>query len=112
MLCDIPTLGVSKKLLYCRGLTEEIVKQTLEQSKLKGVDPILTDQKSGKEIACVLSRGNNQQLFISPGHRIDLPTSVTLVKNMMLGENLPRPIFYADSYSRQFLVDNYESTFN
>eukprot|EP01091_Cochliopodium_minus_P004360 TRINITY_DN14245_c0_g1_i1.p1 TRINITY_DN14245_c0_g1~~TRINITY_DN14245_c0_g1_i1.p1 ORF type:complete len:410 (+),score=109.37 TRINITY_DN14245_c0_g1_i1:6-1235(+) len=111
VICDIPTLGVSKKLLYCRGITEESVKQSLEQGKLKGVDAHLNDQKTGKDIACVMIK-NNQQIFISPGHRIDLPTCVSIVKSLYLKNPLPEPIHFADNYSRLFIQENYDNAFN
>jgi len=112
VLSGIPTIGVCKKLLYCRGITEETVKLSVEKSKTKGTDAFLTDS-SGKEIACALRiPKQNEFLYVSLGTKIDLPTSVALVKTCLLKNKVPEPIFQADWLGRAFLQQNYEHALN
>ena len=113
VLCDIPTVGVCKKLLYCRGITEEIVKQSVEKSKQKGTDAFLNDSSSGKEIACAVRiPKSNEFVFVSVGHKIDLPTCVAIVKSCFLHNKQPEPVAIADNLSRAFLSLNYENGLN
>ncbi len=55
----------------------------------------------GRKIGAVLrTRDKIRPLFISPGHRIDLSSSITVVLHAVLSYRLPEPIRRADHISR------------
>jgi len=106
----IPCLGVAKKLLYADGITEEQVQSELQRTKNLGS---LTAELFGNSGRCLATafraptKKGHVVLFISPGHKIDMKSSVKLVQDCMIGNKLPEPIFQADHLSREFLRFNY-----
>ena len=82
LLLDKPTIGCAKTKLI--GEYNEVGKDTGCRSPLK---------IEGKTVGAVLrTRKNVKPVFISPGHYIDLPTSVDLVLKTCRGYRLPEPI--------------------
>ena len=82
VLLDLPTLGVAKSPLAVRG----------EQP---GPDPGLWtpwhDRKGNLLAAPLRTKRNSKPLFISPGHKIDLPTALQYVLATLKGYRLPEP---------------------
>lgn len=55
----------------------------------------------GKEVGVVLrTRDHVKPLFISPGHLIDIPSSLEIVMECLSGYRIPEPLRRADSLSR------------
>jgi deoxyribonuclease V len=45
--------------------------------------------------------GSARPIFISPGHRVDLPFCEQLVRRFLTGRRLPEPIYWADRLSKR-----------
>lgn len=57
----------------------------------------------GKEVGAVLrTRDHVKPLFISPGHLIDIDSSLKIVMECLSGYRIPEPLRRADSLSREF----------
>jgi deoxyribonuclease V len=82
VLLDLPTIGVAKSPLAIHG-------------PQPGPEPgSWTEWKNrrGETLAAALStKPRSNPLYISPGHRIDLPTSVEYVLATLRGYRLPEP---------------------
>jgi deoxyribonuclease V len=81
LLLDKPTIGVSKKLLCGDINGEEIIKN--------------------KEILGKIfhTKENAKQIFISPGHRISLKTSIEIIKRCLKGHKMPEPLHQAHKFA-------------
>jgi deoxyribonuclease V len=61
-------------------------------------------QRDGEEVGVVLrTKDKVRPVFVSPGHRIDLPTSIRLVLESCQGFRIPEPLRRAHYFSRQLL---------
>jgi deoxyribonuclease V len=61
-------------------------------------------QKDGNEVGVILRTKNRvRPVFVSPGHRIDLPTSTRLVLESCQGFRIPEPLRRAHQLSRNLL---------
>jgi deoxyribonuclease V len=61
-------------------------------------------QDNGREVGVVLrTKDRVRPVFVSPGHRIDLPTSIRLVLESCQGFRIPEPLRRAHQVSRQLL---------
>jgi len=113
VLADIPCIGVAKHLLWCDGITQQYVDETFRRAKASNRDceAVKLVGKSGASKAfAFMPKGvrGSCMLYVSPGHRIDLQTSLELVRACMKGNKLPEPVHLADKLSRDFLALNYE----
>lgn len=82
VLCDIPTIGVGKKILI-----GEPAKPLGEKAGSRV--PLIW---KGKEVAMLLrTRTRVQPLIVSAGHRISLATAVEWVLHCLKGTRLPEP---------------------
>jgi deoxyribonuclease V len=88
LLLDKPTVGCAKSLL---------VGETVEPGKKAGsVSPLVV---GGETVgAAVRTRDNVKPIFVSPGHRIDVRTSVEMVLRCSSGFRIPRPTRDADHF--------------
>ncbi len=84
VLWDLPTVGVAKGHLCGDVNTEGMVMGEWR--------PVLLD---GEMVAAALRTGRNRTLFISPGHRADLESSLALVQDLLRQEELPLPLRFA-----------------
>ncbi|MCX7947347.1 MAG: deoxyribonuclease V [candidate division WOR-3 bacterium] len=92
VLLNIPTIGVAKSLL---------VGKYKKPCMKKGCSEIV--YFNGKVVAYALrSKDDTQEIFVSPGHLIDLNSALSVVLNTLRGYRLPEPIRLADYYSRKF----------
>ena len=91
VLFDVPTVGVTKKLL-CGSV--DIRDMDPDESR-----PVTLD---GKEVGRAIrpTTKSKRPLFVSPGHRVDVPFCEIAVRRMLLGRRLPEPIYWADRLSR------------
>jgi deoxyribonuclease V len=89
VILDVPALGVAKKRLY--GTFEEPGEQPGSWS------PLLS--KEGDRIGAVLrTKKNTKPVFVSIGHKIDLPTALEIVSKCAKGYRIPEPTRQADKY--------------
>jgi deoxyribonuclease V len=85
-LLDIPSIGCAKSLLV--GRYKEPGKKKGEFSKLI---------YNGETVGAVLrTKDNVKPMFVSPGHRTDVETSINLVLNCTGRYRIPEPLRYAD----------------
>lgn len=91
VVASIPTIGVTKKLL-CGNVN--IDGMTPGESR-----PVVhEDYPIG--IALRPTAGSRRPIFISPGHRVDVPFCERLVRQLLTGHRLPEPIYWADRLSK------------
>jgi deoxyribonuclease V len=83
VLMNLPSIGVAKSLLVGKILGNHLV----HQSEIVG--------------SVWHSKKNAKPLFISPGHRVSLSTSLSLVKKMVRGRRLPEPTRLAHERSNR-----------
>ena len=90
---DTPSIGCTKTPLVPTEITVGTSKGQLQ--------PILRD---GAEVGAVVrTKTNVKPVFVSPGHKIDLSTSVQVILETSRDVRLPEPIRRADYVSRQLL---------
>ncbi len=88
VLCDWPTVGLTKHLLCGR----------LVAGAKAAVQPIEFDNEL---LGARLSRpGFSRPCYVSPGHRVDLALAIGLVQACWGSHRLPEPIYWADRLSR------------
>ena len=86
-----PTIGCAKSRL---------IGEFREPRTLKGSWSYL--YYKGKKVGAVLrSRDHVKPLFISPGHLIDISSSLNIVMECLSGYRIPEPLRRADSLSRE-----------
>ncbi len=81
ILLDKPTIGCAKSRLI--GIYEEPEKKRGAYSLLKDGDEIIG--------AVLRTREDVSPVFISPGHKIDLKSSIEMVSKCLRGHRLPEP---------------------
>lgn len=93
---DIPTIGVAKSLLT-----------GTYKKPIQGVEGLFI----GKEqIGWVIKPGKQYKpLFISPGHKISLESSVYMVIRCLKKHKLPEPLRYAHNHATE-MRDSYENS--
>jgi len=89
VLLDVPTMGIGKSRLY--GSHKE-------PKDISGSSEALFS-KRGEQIGAVLkTKSKTKPVFISIGHKIDLPTSIDIAQNSCKGYRVPEPTRLADKY--------------
>lgn len=91
VVASLPTVGVTKKLL-CGQVNIK------EMGAGESRPVIHEDQPIG--VALRPTAGSLRPIFISPGHRVDVPFCEQLVRQLLRGRRLPEPIYWADRLSR------------
>ncbi|MBX3438391.1 MAG: endonuclease V, partial [Planctomycetaceae bacterium] len=91
LAADIPTIGVGKKLLCGRCIPDAAASPAIQRV----VDD---DEQLGFAIQ---DQKYRRPFFVSPGHRIDLPSTLRTTLLVLGGGRLPLPIVLADRMSRQ-----------
>jgi deoxyribonuclease V len=93
---DIPTIGVAKSPLI-----------GVYKKPMHGVEGLFTGKK---QIGWVIKPGKQYKpLFISPGHKISLESSVYMVIRCLKKHKLPEPLRYAHNYATE-MRDTYENS--
>ncbi|HBR22265.1 MAG TPA: endonuclease V [Nitrospiraceae bacterium] len=91
VLLDIPTIGCAKSRLI--GTFKEPSKRKGQWSRL---------MHNGKTIGAVLrTRDNVRPVFVSPGHKIDLGTSVDIIVHCTGNYRIPLPQRCADMFTKR-----------
>ncbi|KAH9251709.1 hypothetical protein BASA81_010379 [Batrachochytrium salamandrivorans] len=114
VVCDLPTIGVSKNLLAVDGLTRDLVKQQTKKMLVKGGARELDLVGNSGRVwgkAFVPPTAKSNAVFVSVGHRLDLPTAMAIVRQCCENSRVPAPVRHADLTSRQ-AVRNQASTNN
>jgi len=90
VLLDFPTIGCAKKRLV--GEYEEVENTQGSYSLL---------YVKGKPVGAVLrTKQNTKPVFVSPGHRVDIPSSIELVLKTATVYRIPEPLRLAHIYSK------------
>jgi len=90
---DLASIGCAKTPL---------LNEFISPGPLKGSSEWI--RKEGKKVDAVLrTKEKVKPLFISPGHRIDLPTSIKLILESCKGFRFPEPLRKAHQASRSML---------
>jgi deoxyribonuclease V len=90
---DLPSIGCTKTPLLSIPISVGDLKGDFEYIR-----------KNGKELGAVLrTKEKVKPIFISPGHRIDLLTSIQLVLATCRGFRIPEPLRRAHQFSRFML---------
>jgi len=84
VLLDRPTVGVAKRRLCGEVNTEGMVVGEWR--------PVVLD---GDTVGAAVRTGRNRTLFVSPGHRADVASSVELVLQLVREHTLPEPLRWA-----------------
>ena len=88
----IERLGVTKKLL-CGSV--DIEGMTPGESR----PVVYEDRPIG--IALRPTAGSRRPIFVSPGHRVDLPFCEQVVRQLLTGRRLPEPLYWADRLGKK-----------
>ena len=92
VLFNIPSIGCAKSRLF--GTYSEVGKKRGDFSYLK--------DNIGKTIGVVLrTKDNTRPLFVSPGHLLDVKTSMEIILTSTAGYRLPEPTRLADKLSKK-----------
>jgi len=92
VVADVPTVGVTKRLLCGR----------LEHAELPpGGSCRIAMDESILGAALRSSPRSKKPIYISPGHRIDVATALDLVQSTLSTRRLPDPLYWADRLSRE-----------
>lgn len=87
---DCPTIGIGKTLL-CGSVD-------LSEMRAGESRPVCLNDEV---VAMALQpRSTGRPIFVSPGHRVDLPFAIDLAQKLLHGGRVPVPIKQADSISR------------
>jgi hypothetical protein len=107
---DIPTVGVGKTVFAVDGITQIKVKEACALHLHKGGDAIDLKGDSGKTwgVAMRSSDDSKNPVIISQGHRISLPTAISVVK-AVTKTRIPEPIRNADLRSRKWVKEIYDT---
>jgi deoxyribonuclease V len=90
---DLPSIGCAKTLLLGEFISPGSSKGSFELIR-----------REGKEVGAVLrTKDKIKPLFISPGHRIDLLTSIQIILTTCQGFRIPEPLRRAHQLSRKIL---------
>jgi len=100
VVADLPTIGVTKKLLCGSVHHEQHFSAGSDAAKQVAVHPVVYQ---GRAIGAAVypPTETKSPLYVSPGHRVDLQSAVDLVCSTFAGHRLPEPIYWADRISRR-----------
>jgi len=85
---DIPTIGGTQHLL-CGNVKED---GRIYMGK--------------RQVGYAYSKDAHHPIYISPGHKVSLKSSLKIVKRCITGHKLPEPLYIADKLSKQLIQAN------
>jgi deoxyribonuclease V len=107
VVASLPTIGVTKKLLWGRVNIEGMAPG---ESRPVRVPSDMSDKSDRSDrsdrppsvvgIALRPTAGSRRPIFISPGHRVDVAFAEKLVRRLLTGRRLPEPLYWADRLSK------------
>jgi deoxyribonuclease V len=89
-LLDVPTVGVAKKVLVGEFIPPEAVGEAASM--------IFEDRDVG---VALKSKKRSKPIFVSPGHKVSLGTSLEIVRKCLKGHKLPEPVRLAHELSKK-----------
>jgi deoxyribonuclease V len=90
---DMPSIGCAKSALLAEFTSPEPLKGSFELIR-----------RGSQEVCAVLrTKDKVKPLFVSPGHRIDLPTSIRIILECCQGFRIPEPLRRAHHISRNMM---------
>jgi len=92
VVADVPTIGVTKKLLC-----GQCQRATLAPGESC---PVVFDERP-VGVALRPTAGSRRPIFISVGHAVNLSLAERVVRQLLVGRRLPAPIYWADRLGRQ-----------
>lgn len=92
VVAALPTVGVIKRLLCGRV--------DLSDTEVGESHPVTLDDRV-VGVALRSSPRSRRPIFVSPGHRLDVPFAEQLVRRLLHGHRLPEPLYWADRLSRE-----------
>lgn len=106
VLLDTPTVGCGKTFFYVDGLSKQRVEEDCEDYLKQDGDFVKLVGKSKREWAAAVkcSKGSDQPVFVSIGHKISLLTAIDSVLSVSVTK-IPEPIRLADIKSRAKIRD-------
>ena len=91
VVCDTPTIGISKKQLVGKFDKKMLARELCSPVWLNG-------EVLG--FAMLPTATTSKPLFISPGHKTNVTLARNIVERCLQGHRVPEPIFHADKISR------------
>jgi deoxyribonuclease V len=91
VVASVATIGVTKNLL---------VGQVDLDDMAPGESRAVIHRGQTIGVALRSSARSRRPIFISPGHRVNLPLAEDLVRRLLRGRRLPEPLYWADRLSR------------
>ena len=91
VLAELPTIGVTKKLLC--GTVD------IEQMEPLESRPVAYDDRL-VGVALRPTAGSRRPIFVSPGNGVDVAFAEQAVRQLLAGRRLPEPLYWADRLSR------------
>ena len=92
VVLDIPSIGCAKNLL--------IGTHTALPQKAGSWTPLIDEKADGERIGAVVrTRSGVRPIYVSPGHRVSLETSIRLTLAVTDGYRIPRPTRDADHFA-------------
>lgn len=101
VMLDLPTIGCAKKKLVGEYENPSIEKGSFSFLYFKGL----------KVGAVLRTKKNVKPVFVSPGHRIDISSSIRIVLNATKNYRLPEPVRLAHIYSKRKISEAKEERF-
>jgi len=103
VLANIPTIGCGKTYLNVDGITFQQIKEW-EKTLSKGGEHHALIGQSGTVWGALFraTSTSSKAIFISPGHRISLETTIKIVK-LSCSYRIPEPVRQADLMSREYI---------
>lgn len=90
---NLPSIGCAKTPLLCESAAPRPSKGSFELIR-----------KNGRGVGVVLrTKDGVKPVFVSPGHQIDLPTSIRIILECCQGFRIPEPLRRAHQLSRRLL---------
>jgi deoxyribonuclease V len=114
VVASLPTIGVTKKLLCGQvDINEMKPGESRPVWEKRGQVQFVRSTRRAVPANCTCplfsqigislrpTAGSARPIFISPGHRVDLPFCEQLVRRFLTGRRLPEPIYWADRLSKR-----------
>lgn len=95
LIADVPTIGSAKSRLY--GQYQEPLNQPFAQSPMYDKDELVG--------IALRSKRNCNPIYISPGNKISMDESVTIIKNCIRGYRIPEPTRQAHNLVNKIRIE-------
>lgn len=109
VLANIPTIGCSKNPYLLKDVDFSNLKKNFREKTKKAGDylNIITDKN--EIVGCAYKATDEviNPIYISPGHKIDLETSIEVIKRCCK-YRIPEPVRLADTLSRKYIRLHYK----